>query len=85
MSQFQKVQEIHGRMRSDSSFAEELKANPKDVFERELGKQLPADFNHASVEKIYPGFFQLEEIKLTPEQMDAIAGGAGQAKPGLCF
>jgi len=86
MKQFEKVQAIQERMRTDAGFAQEIKANPKAVFERELGKSLPDGFNQATVESTFPGFFQLEEIKLSEEQMEKIAGGVGKA-PGCvpCF
>lgn len=86
MNRSEKVQAIQERMRSDSGFAEQLKANPKAVLEREWGTQLPADFSGHTLEKAYPGFFELEEVKLSEEQMDKIAGGAGKP-PGCvpCF
>ena len=63
MRHFEKITQIKERMLKDAAFAREMKANPKAVFERELGKQLPEDFDHETVERTFPGFFHLAEVE----------------------
>jgi len=66
----------------DEKFAQELRSNPKAVFEREIGQALPADVEVKVVEETPKTFYIVLPEKpgaaageLSEEQLTAVAGG----------
>jgi Nitrile hydratase, alpha chain len=71
----------------DETYKQELLSNPKAVFEREFGVQLPAEANVCVHEENVTNFYfvlpmrpNLSGAELSDEQLEAIAGGI---TPGL--
>jgi len=66
----------------DEKFAQELRSNPKAVFEREVGSQLPANVNVKVVEETAETIYLVLPEKpgagaseLSEQQLNAVAGG----------
>jgi Nitrile hydratase, alpha chain len=67
----------------DEAYKQELLSNPKVVFEREFGAQLPTEANVCVHEENVTNFYfvlpmrpDLSGAELSDEQLEAIAGGS---------
>jgi hypothetical protein len=72
-------QEIMSRASEDTAFREQLKSNPKQTLERELGGHLPDDVKITVIEEtakqVYLVLPAQGSKELTSEELAGVAGG----------
>ncbi|MEM7593393.1 MAG: NHLP leader peptide family RiPP precursor [Cyanobacteria bacterium P01_A01_bin.83] len=68
----------------DESYKQELLSNPKAIFEREFGVELPEEVsvqvleeNATTLNFVLPMAPQTQDSEISEEQLEAIAGGKG--------
>jgi hypothetical protein len=75
------------KARENPQFKQQLLTNPKQVFEQELGQQLPNDFEVEVLQQTPHKFYlvlpmsidELAQAYLSEEELEAVSGGTGPA------